>query len=162
MKKNNKTRGFLLFELLVAVGIMGLVFVTLFLLQTQFLKIKQDGIKKTKAVYYAEEAMEAVHHIRSVSGWAAIPTNGVTKFVTLQPAGFWTLDDSETPLADAEFSRTVKFDSVNRETLPSGRISATGVDDPSTRKITVSVSWESGAKKVEIETYLTAWKDELD
>ncbi|KKU85529.1 MAG: hypothetical protein A3G60_01240 [Candidatus Ryanbacteria bacterium RIFCSPLOWO2_12_FULL_47_9c] len=156
-----RKQGFLLVELVIAAGLIGLIFVSVFFLQSKLLQIKQDGITKTKAVYRAEEALEAVRWIRNANGWEAIENldEGDDYCLTQPPGGNeWTLDKT-TPcsLLDGVFVRTLRFDKAYRQNDDKGPISTSGWEDPGTRKVTVIVSWEEGLKSILIDTYFTDW-----
>ncbi|MEK7649628.1 MAG: hypothetical protein AAB367_01530 [Patescibacteria group bacterium] len=164
--KSNIQRGFLFLELLVAVALISTVFVTLFFLQSKLLQIKQDGIMKVRATYYAEEAIEALRYARNANGWNAISSlsnNPTTYYVSLV-SNVWVINTTAvSPDAPANlFARTIQLEAVNRQGDQQGAIDPAGsYADSGTRKVTVTVSWDSGAKQVVLDTYLTDWASSL-
>ncbi|MSR76235.1 MAG: hypothetical protein EXS68_01420 [Candidatus Ryanbacteria bacterium] len=132
-------------------------------MQTKLLKIKQDGIKKTKATYYAEEAIEALRWVRLADGWDEIEDfdEGDDQYL-FQSGSEWSFSESPPgSLIENVFTRKIRLDKVYRQSDNQGPIASSGVEDDGSRKVTVTVSWESGAQKVELETYITAWQEEL-
>ncbi len=159
MKYNNK-RAFLFLELLIAVALISTVFVTLFFLQSKLLQIKQDGIMKVRATYYAQEAFEALRYLRATSGWSAIstPTTDTTGYYAVFENNTWSLTTEPPAALDGIFTRTIQFGAVQRQDSNQGVIDPGGVfTDSDTRKVTVTVSWDGGAKSVVLDTYLTNW-----
>ena len=160
--KNNNQRAFLFLELLVAVALISTIFVTLFFLQSKLLQIKQDGIMKVRATYYAQEAFEVLHYLRATGGWSAIstPTTGATDHYASFASNTWSLDTRKPTALDNLFTRKIQFSKVSRTDNAYGEIvQSGGSDDDGTRKVTVTVSWDNGAKSVVLDTYLTDWKE---
>jgi len=165
--KNNNKRAFLFLELLVAVALISTVFVTIFFLQSKLLQIKQDGIMKVRATYYAQESMEALRYLRATGGWSAISSLATATDHYISYAGeTWSISttpvapDTDTP--PSMFTRTIRFDTVNRQNDQQGAIITTpGYEDSGTRKVTVTVSWDGGAKSVVFDTYFTDWTSSL-
>ncbi|MCH7604694.1 hypothetical protein IID24_01780 [Patescibacteria group bacterium] len=58
------------------------------------------------------------------------------------------------------FTRQIVFDDVRRD-INDDIVESGGVDDPDTKKVTVTVSWQERdrARQVEIVTYLTNWNE---
>jgi len=161
--KNNR-RAFLFLELLVAVALISAVFVTLFFLQSKLLQIKQEGIMKVRATYYAQEAMEALRYMRATGGWPAISSlaTGSTDHYISYASDTWSISTTPPAALDGIFTRTIKFDEVRRQNDQQGIIDPAGsFSDVNTRKVTVTVSWDGGAKSVTLDTYLTDWTANL-
>ena len=57
------------------------------------------------------------------------------------------------------FTRAILFENVQRD-AESAIVSAGGIDDPNTKKVTVTVSWtaKTKAQEVTIVSYLTNWR----
>ncbi|MEK7630529.1 MAG: prepilin-type N-terminal cleavage/methylation domain-containing protein [Patescibacteria group bacterium] len=162
--KNNK-KAFLLLELLVAIALISTVFVTLFFLQSKLLQIKQDGIMKVRATYYAQEAFEALRYLRATGGWSTIssPTTGATDYYATFASNTWSLSTTPPAALDGIFTRSIRFSPVYRQGDQQGVIitGPSGYDDPGTRKVTVMVSWDNGSKNIVLDTYLTDWTSNL-
>ena len=160
----NKKRAFLFLELLVAVALISAVFVTLFFLQSKLLQIKQDGIMKVRATYYAQEAFEALRYLRATGGWSAVSaqSTGATDYYATFASNTWALTTTPPATLDGVFTRTIRFAEVYRQSDQQGVIDPAGVGyhDAGTRKVTVTVSW-SGGKSVILDTYLTDWTSNL-
>jgi len=70
--------------------------------------------------------------------------------------------DQGTELLEGIFTRTVRFDIVQRlNSNCTGNIIVSGAgctNDTNTRKVTVTVSWSNGEKEVILDTYISNWK----
>ena len=158
-------------ELIIVAAIIGVTFFALAELQVALLKSKTDSINKTRATYYAIEAIEAVRRVRDDTsrGWPTIQTyttGGGTLYYPIISAttGDWDLTTtSNTP--DSGFTWSLAFYNVNRDTIPgSGAIvTGSGSPDDDTRRAVATVSWGTPLQKVSIETYLIkpVWKSVL-
>jgi type II secretory pathway pseudopilin PulG len=160
-------RGLLLLELVIAIGIIVLVFVALFVLQSRLFAIKRDSIEKTKATYYAEEAIEALRYIREnhTDKWSAISIldEGTDYWISLDTVNDkWEILESSPGLLESTYERKFQTARVYRDTNSQGEITSVGIDngdfdDGGSRKITVTVTWDGGASSVTLETVLTDW-----
>lgn len=164
-----RSRGFTLVEAVVAIsifviGVVGMVQIVLVARATS-----DQGASLVTAGGHLKEGMDAVRIIRD-DDWDAIATDG-TYGLSSQPgtAPPWTLQaGSETV---GTFTRQVVISSVRRDdTDGNGQLSAGdricqgatcgSFDDPDTKKITVTVTWQQGNqdKSRSVFGYLTNWQ----
>lgn len=136
-----QTGGQSLIELLLAVGVTAVLIPILIggLITSREGKVQKD--LRLQAIGYMKESQEAIRSIRE-EGWTNIATNG-TFYPRKQSDNSWELVSGSQTI-NGTFSRTVMIEDVYRN--PTGTIvlaPTPGVDtvDPSTKKITSSVSW---------------------
>lgn len=126
--------------------------------------------QQTQAITIAEGTMEALKNFRDGTLWNVDdPQNqydgvgrvqtGVPYHVGLSgdvPPRWQLLGGAETMGA---FTRAVVFESAQRD-ANSAIVSAGGIDDPNTKKVTVTVSWTAKAmtQEIAIMSYLTNWQ----
>jgi len=157
-EKNKK--GSLLIEIVVAITIIGTALFSLLGLATFSLRVQNLIEKYNKANNLVQEELEAVRNFRDGTDW---DVNGIGTLVpgiayfaqkSLDDPPKWNLVSGQ-ELIDI-FTRKVVSSDVMRD-VNGNIVESGGVNDPETKKITVSVFWEG--KSVEIITYLTNWKD---
>lgn len=162
--------GISIIELLVGVGIFALSVSTLlgflvFALSTSsFLK------QQTQAITLAEGALEALKNFRDGTVWNVDDpedqydglgqvSTGVSYHMGMSgdvPPRWQLLAQAETV---GIFSSAMVFENVQRD-VDSNIVSAGGIDDPNTKKVTVTVSWTERARthQVDIVSYFTNWR----
>ncbi len=170
--RSDGQRGFTLVEAVVAmtvfvVGVVALVQITLLAKSTS-----EEGQDTVQAVNYLQEGVEAVRSIRD-HDWnlVASVTPGTSYRLNAQPgtAPPWTLTAGSEAID--KYTRTVRFENVRREdtdgsgTMNAGDVICTGAgcgefDDPDTRRMTVTISWQQGQRTVTraLYAYLTDWQ----
>lgn len=167
---SGSNRGISVIELLVGAGILTLSlsallgFLAFTLTTTSFLK------QQAEATALAEEALEALRSFRDGTGWndddPQDEYDGLGRVQTDVPyhvalsedvAPRWQLLLGTETIA--LFSRTVTFENVQRD-ANDDIVASLGVEDPDTKKVTVTVSWtaKTRAHNVTVVTYLTNWK----
>lgn len=145
-----------LIEIIIAVGIILVVFPAVTLLLLVSTKSIHDNIRNAEATYFAEEGIEALYSLRNKSwGAAIVPLAAGTPYYPLISGGEWTLPTTNPGLLNSLYTRTVTLGAVYRD--PNDNIAAFGTSDPESRKVSVSVTWQSGGenKSVALETYIT-------
>jgi prepilin-type N-terminal cleavage/methylation domain-containing protein len=158
LKKKIST-GFGLIEILVTVTILGLSLSALAGLGNFALKI-QDRLKKNMAAnYLAIETVEAVRAIKDES-WSALDVLSEGSPFSLAQSGLpakWSLVSGSEIING--FSRQITFTNVYRDSNDD-ITQTTSILDPNTKKVTVTVSWNSQGQpqQVLLSTYLTNWK----
>lgn len=162
--------GISIIELLVGAGILTmslsalLGFLSFALSTSSFLK------QQAQAIALAEGALEALENFRDGTTWNVDdPGNqydglgkaqtGVAYHMGLSldvPPRWQLLGGTETI---GIFVRSLVLENVRRD-VNSNIVPAGGIDDPNTKKVTVTVSWTAKtiAKEVTIVSYLTNWK----
>lgn len=159
--QNNK-KGIAVVEILIVIGIVAVTISSLLGVVVFSLKLSASIKETTTADSLAQELVEAVRNFRDGTDWD-IDGLGVLntgdayypgKSGDTPPA--WMLILGEETING--FVRKVVFERVSRD-LGTNNIEDVydaGRDDPDTRKVIATVSWES--KKVEIITYFTNWR----
>lgn len=162
--------GISIVELLVGAGILTmslsalLGFLSFTITATSFVK------QQTQAITLAEGALEAVKNFRDGTAWNADdPQNqydglgrvqtGVPYHVQVSqdvPPRWQLLSGGETM---GIFTRTIVLENVQRD-VDDNIVAAGGIQDPDTKKVTVTVSWTAKTKAhdVVIVMYLTNWR----
>jgi len=154
MEKNNSQKAFALLELLIAGAVIAIAFTAIatFLLFSRAATLKSKNTSEANSL--AAEAIEAVRKLRD-DGWTAnivTLTNGTVYYPTVS-ANQWTLTTTN-PSPSSYYTTKIVLSAVNRDS--NDDIAASGTNDPKSRKVVVSVSWNnSGSKKVSLTTYIT-------
>ena len=158
MKKQNFKKGIMLAEILVAVFIFSIILGVLININNLYLTSTSSSLKSVKAVYLAEEGMEASRIIRDTS-WQNFQnlTNGeIYYFYFLNStSSTWEATTSVSYKNTDGIDRWFVLDPVVRSY---GKIVETsGEVDPDTKKVTVYVSWSDRGKTItkSLSTYLT-------
>lgn len=160
----NTHKGFGLVEVLVASVIIGTALVALAAAgQLAFRSISKSA-EQLQARFLAEEGLEVVRIMRDESWSDNIASREIDVAyypVFATSTSDWSLTDTEQPLIDNTFERTVIFDEVYRRDSDDDIVPASSADektiDQGTRKVTSRVLWEqaTGTMSVEVETYIT-------
>ncbi len=134
-------------EVLVAVSIIaGSILVAMAVTQ-KAVYLGRQATHANQAAFLLEEGAEAVRILRD-NNWTNISgliagTNYYLKFV----GGTWTLTTIASDGVVGIFTRKVVLSNVNRDNATKD-ISAVGTNDPSTKLVTVTVSWNEGGTTV--------------
>ena len=162
---HKKQRGFILLEVFLTIMIIGVAFAALLDVGTLSIKTSTSLQKSAKANFLLKESMESVRSYRDGTDWASggldnISTGSANPY-------YFVLDTSTTPATwtltsgtetTGIFERKIIFDKVSRDPATNNIEStyASANDDPNTRKVTVTVSWDNTF--LNLATYLTNWK----
>lgn len=162
---NSKENGFIFLEILIAVALIGTVFLTLLGIGVQSLTLSHTIKKTTEIDALIKEELEAIRSFRDGTVWA---TTGLASLATGSANPYYaTLDNQNPPKWILQtgtqtlgaYTRNVVFDKVSRnpgtQAIESAYNGAN--DDPNTRKITVTVTYEG--KTYQVGTYLTNWQN---
>lgn len=157
---NNKLfqKGFSLVELLVAMGLFGMMLPVIF---TGFIATR-DGRpqlqNQTKAMTLMQETLEAVRVVRE-RGWIDFAVDGVYHPKLNDTQSTWVLGVGPETLGD--FTRSLTISSVQRNDL--GEIVTSGGEpDPSTKRVTLSVNWtKPHPGQLESSIYFMRYLDNL-
>ncbi len=141
-------------ELLIAVAIVATSFFAIAQISITALRAAGDRNDKAQALALAAEGVEAVRTIRDGSWTTGIAplTFGSTYYAVIS-SGKWTLTLSDPGVLQNKFTRTVVINNVSRD-INDNIVAAGGTDDPKTKKATVTISWGSPAKSVQLVTYV--------
>jgi len=144
MNNKNKqfSRGLGLVEGVVAVAIVGTVFVAMIGAFNLFLRTALATSPELKAVFLVEEGLESVRAIRDIDWDTEIDSLTIdTPYYLSFSDGRWQLSTTQS-YVDGTHERIVTFEAVNRDV--DGRIvTSGGTLDPDTKKVIVSVSVRS-------------------
>jgi type II secretory pathway pseudopilin PulG len=123
------------------------------------------SVEETQARAYAEEGIEAVRSIKT-QGWyipflTPAAANNCTSGCTLSTTNNkWEFSPTTAPnIFDTKFSRVIKVEQVNRNA--GDIVESGGTDDPDTKKITSTVTWnvtDSRTNTTSLSTYLTNFR----
>lgn len=123
----------------------------------------RTGAEYTIATQFASEGLEAVRSIKNQSFASLVNTSGCGLVRTANLWAFQTscTNNTLTHNSSDNYIRTIKVESVNRNAVPpAGDIVPAGSADPSTKKITSTVTWNFSAGRPEtmsLVTYLSDW-----
>lgn len=163
-------QGQLLLEILIAVGVAAVVLSVVSQLVLTGLKSNKAAVDNTIAENLLEEEFKAVEAI-AFSKWQNI--YDLTKatsshYFATSTAGVWATStgDELVPLGGLDLTRYFTVDNVCRDDVSRAIITNAGVppctagnsDDPSTQKITVTVSWAGGS--LTRSDHLTRWRNQ--
>ena len=153
----SRLRGFGLVEIVVVVGLLAIAGIAVISAYNLILINSLQGVHSVKALFLAEEGLEAARLLRDESWSTKIaPLTSGTKYwpVFSTTTGKWQLSGSEV-FVDGTFERTLEVASVYRDA--NSDLADSGTLDPNAKKVTASVSWRRGQATTTktITTYLT-------
>lgn len=158
-------KGFIFLEVLIATALIGIVFITLLGIGIFALNISFSLQKSAEIDALMKESLEATRSFRDGTTWS---TNGLgTILIGSGNTYYFVLDNTPNPpkwslTSGTEtigvFTRKIFFDKVSRNPSTKDIESTYNSvnDDPNTRKVTVSITFDS--KTSQVITYLTNWK----
>jgi Tfp pilus assembly protein PilV len=156
MKKilKNKNRGFMMVEVVIAVSIITVSILATMAVAQKSVYLSRQAFHSTQAAFLLEEGAEAVRITRD-NAWTNI--SGLTAGTNYYPtfgSGTWSL--STTANTVGIFTRKVTIANVNRDNTTQD-IAAAGTNDPGTKLVTVTVSWQEGGATITktIQFYIT-------
>lgn len=141
-------------EVLIAVSIIAFSILAAMTVTQKSVSVSRQAFHMTEAGFLLSEGAEAVRIIRD-NTWNNI--SSLVAGVNYYPSflgGTWTL--SQTVNNVGIFTRTIVVSNINRDNTTKD-ISSSGTDDPGTKLITVTVSWEEGGITVvkNLQFYIT-------
>lgn len=130
-------------EVIVAIAIIVVAVLAAMTVTQKSVSVSRQSLHVSQANFLLEEGAEVVRVLRD-NAWSNISglTDGTSYYPTFS-TGSWTL--STTLSTVGIFTRTITVASVNRDAT-SGDISVSGTNDPGTKLITVTVSWNEGGQ----------------
>lgn len=147
-------RGVGIIDILISIAVITLAFWSFSQLAVLGVRVKREAERREAAIYLAEEGIEAVRLLRdeSWSAYIASLNAGVDYFPVISGTQ-WVLEANDPGVISGLYTRTVRFESVDRDA--NDDIVSSGTLDPDTREVTVSVGWDNPQKEFQITTYLT-------
>lgn len=156
MKKLYFQQGQFIIELLITIGLTSIMLPALL---TGFFSVRSSTLsqdQKLQAVSYLKEAVEAVRIVRNNS-WSQVATNGT--FHPIISGSSWILVSGTEVISPYNFSRQIVIDNVYRD-LNGTIVTTGGTLDSSTKKVTVTVSWNAPVfSNVNSVIYITRYLD---
>ncbi len=153
--KNNE-QGVGIIDIVISVTIITIALFSIIQLVVLGVRLQRESDERTRAIYLAEEGMEAVRLLRDQSWSSSInPLLLDTDYFPVVSSSQWVLSTTDPGLIGGLYTRTVRFGRVFRNDATDD-IAPSGTEDPNTREVKVRVFWGgTGAKSYEIVTYLT-------
>lgn len=149
----SRERGFGIIEIIIAITIMSLALFSISQISVLTIKKNTENKESLKALYLAEEGLEAARSARDQS-WSlniAAKTMGSPYYPVIS-GDKWTLSASNPGAIEGIYSRQTVISNTSRD-VNDNIVSSGGTDDPNTKKITATISW--GSKDITLETYIT-------
>ena len=145
MKKNIKNKGFMMVEVIVASSIILVSVLAAMSVAQRSIIVSRQASHTSQAAFLLEEGAESVRILRDNS-WTNISSlNSDTTYYPVFSSNTWTLSTS--PSFVGIFTRSINIENVNRNASTQD-ISDSGVNDPGTKLITVTVSWTEGGQTI--------------
>ncbi len=139
-------KGTFLIEVVIVVSIITLMLLATMQITALSTRISRRALAETQVAFLAEEGADVVRLVRD-AGWGAFTALSTsTPYYLVHGTGGWTLTTSPT-IIDSVFTRTVVFETVNRDSNDD-IVTSGGTIDSGTRKITITISWNDGAETV--------------
>lgn len=177
--KRPRTRGALLLELLIAISVLAIILSV----GTQAVFVSMQSGKTSAesdvAIALANEALEAARVITEEK-WQNVYnlTKGSQYHPVSSSGNKWTLSASSEAiqLNTANYTRYITIQNVCRDTTLGSRnitgltdtdgtlttcTTSTGVFDPSTQKVTATVSWQGSGSPVVVNDYFLRWRNKI-
>lgn len=138
---NHHAAGFGLVEVVVGIGIIGVLLFSLGQIGQLALRTILHASSASRALFLAQEGTEALRILRDQSWGTNIAplATTTTYYINFDGASF-TLPTAPPALIDSTFTRTLAVEDVFRD--GSDDIAPSGTLDTKTKKITVTVSWD--------------------
>ncbi|MBI3335116.1 MAG: hypothetical protein HY001_01285 [Candidatus Portnoybacteria bacterium] len=151
----NYQRGITTVEVIIILAITSIALLALNEVMGLSLEASSQGLLREKALLLAKEGMEVIGIMRN-QGWAssiAPLSTGVNYYPTFS-GNVWSLGTTSPGLIDNLYARRIVFEAAARD--GASNIAPSGPLDPDTKKVTITVTWQSqGSKMLGITTYMT-------
>jgi len=173
MKNNSYKPGSLLLEILIVIGVVAIIIPIVAQVVVMSLNSNKWTTENKVATGLVDEAGKAIESV-SFEKWQNIysklkgPTN---HYYTIKNGGAWStaLGDESLTVNGLNYTRYFIISNVCRDDTTKTIITTVGVppcttgnsDDPSTQKITVTVTWLNGTLTTSKDYYLTRWRNQV-
>lgn len=171
MKNKYYKPGSLLLEILIVIGVVAIIIPLVAQIVVTSLNSNKWTTENKVATGLADETMKAIENV-SFEQWQNIysklkgPTN---HYHTLKEGGAWStaIGDESLTVNDLDYTRYFIISDVCRDNITKDIITTSDVppcaignsDDPSTQKITVTLTWTDGT--LSKDYYLTRWRNKI-
>ncbi len=167
MNKNKKISGFIFLEILIAVALIGIVFITLLVVGFSAVNLSTSVQQQTQADSLTKEEFESIRSFRDgtkttwgTTGLGSVSFGSANPYYTFLDASTnpakWTLHaGTETT---GIFTRKVVFDKVSRDPATQNieTVYNAAHNDADTVKATITVTWPT--KTSQVVAYFTNWQ----
>ncbi len=153
---DNKTSGQSMIELLITIGISAIIIPAVVFGFISARQGKAQLKQRSEAIELLKEAQESVRVVRE-KGWTSIAQNGI--YHPVVSSNSWSLSSGAEIING--FTRSIVISNTFRNA--SGQIvSSGGIQDPSTKKLDITVSWNTPfLSSVSSSTYLTRFTNSV-
>jgi len=171
MKNNLKKSGSLLLELLIVIGVIAIVIPLVAQIVISSLNMNKWTVTNKTALDLVDEEFKAIDGV-SFTKWQNIYSQiklNSSHYYMVKSGGAWSisLGDESLTVNGLGYTRYFTISNVCRDDTSNTIITASGTppcttgnsDDPSTQKITVTVSWQNGT--ISKDYYLTRWRNQI-
>lgn len=159
-EKNPPNCGFGLIEVIISMGIAGILLVAFSALLAQTAKISRENTRELRGALYLREAIEVAKDLEQ-SNWDMIIDPACASPIVCHgtiAGSAWVLVAGQELLEDGLYARALTVENVERDQLafPNSIVLSGGVVDPHTKKIiaTLTRTLPSGTKTTTLETYV--------
>ena len=155
MKTNNtkKNKGFSIIEVVIACSIISICVFALMSSAGKSIQVSNQALRQAQATLLIEEGVEAVKSIRD-NDWDNISNLNLDTDYYLSFNSLWSLNNTPSNIDDI-FTRKIVLSAVDRDS--NDDIASSGSNDPGTKKVTVTVSWNkpSGVVNKSLSFYIS-------
>ncbi len=156
---NNVTiysRGQILIELIIATALAGIIISSIIGLFVDIGQTQLVSLEQTQAEEFVEEAIGSLYSIHERS-WNNL-INYTFPVHPINNNGVWELSEGQ-EIIDENYVREINIEAVYRNAI-TGEIVDSGVEDPSTKKFIITVSWQKPRSlSITKEIYLTRYQN---
>ena len=159
-KESLNNCGFGLIEVVISMGIAGILLIAFSTLVAETAKISRENARELRGALYVRELVEVAKDLEQ-SDWGEItdPTCASPSVCHPEISGSsWTLVAGQESFDDGLYTRSLTIENVRRDQLafPNTIVPSGGVMDPDTKKIvaTLTRTMPSGTKTTTLETYV--------
>lgn len=161
---NKKNAGSLLFELLIVISLLAVILSVGANAVYLSLRSNQISGERDIAGALASESLEAVRAVTEENWHNIYSLTKNTHYYPSEQAGKWILNagDENVNINNIIFTRYVTIENVSRDNLSRNILNSYDSygDDPSTQKVTVTVTWPGG-NPIIISEYFFRWKNKI-
>lgn len=171
MKNNLKKSGSLLLELLIVIGVVAIIVPLVAQIIVSSLNMNKWTVENNVASNLADEELKTIDNV-SFEKWQNIYGKiklSTAHYYTVKSGGAWSLSlgDESVNVNNINYTRYFTISNVCRDDASKTIIISTSTspcisgssDDPSTQKVTVTVTWPNGT--LSKDYYLTRWRNKI-
>jgi Tfp pilus assembly protein PilV len=152
-RKQKKQKGFSVLEIIIAAAAFMLFATAAIGIFTQGLGMNRFSGEQVIANSIIAEGLDAARSIRD-SGFnnLTITSPGTTGID--RSSGLWQYNGASSNLINNKYTRKLKVETVNRDSVTKEIVPTGGVLDPNTKKVTSTVEWQLGGRTVTHSSFL--------